>query len=188
MAAERQSKRVSRRAALRTSTAVGVAGVGLAVGATGRGLGPGRAAASAGGSFAVDGVIDPAVSIVRAGSGPPQRGDFFYTSARLFQVDKTDGPQIGVYQCFGAWTAASTETDAPDQRLTSVQFRLDGVGAIMGIINEGGAAGNAHVGALQGGTGAFTGVLGTFRQELLSGPLPGIAPGQAVFRAHFTLM
>jgi hypothetical protein len=186
MTTEQRPARVSRRSALRTGTAVGAVGVGLAAGAAAIG-GPTRGARAAR-RFAVDGVVVDPVSIVRAGSGPPQRGDFFFTTARLFQAGETAGPQIGEYQCFGAWTAAGTDTSAPNQRLTTVQFHLDGLGAIMGLINEGGADPSGHVGAIQGGTGAFAGALGTFRQELLMGPLPGIAPGQAVFRAHFELL
>lgn len=189
---ERQQSRVSRRAALRAGAVVGAAGAGLAAGATGTRLGPGSAAAQPASwrmvHLEVDSVVEPAVSIVRAGSGPPQRGDSFYLSARLYPAGQTNRPQIGVYQCFGAWTAAGTETDAPDQRLTTVQYHLAGRGAIMGLINEGGANPSAHIGAVQGGTGEFTGALGTFRQVLLSGPLPGVAAGQAVARGVLDLM
>jgi hypothetical protein len=133
-------------------------------------------------------VVGTPVTILRAGSGPPQRGDWFHVDAQLYASGQTDRPPIGVYQCFGAWTNASTETTAVDQRLTSVQFRIDGRGAIMGLINEGGAAGSDHVGAVQGGTGEFAGALGSFQQILVSGPVVGVAPGQTVVRAVFDLM
>ena len=187
MAAEQRNTRVSRRAALRTGTTAGAVGVGLAAGVAGGGVPARRARASR--SFEVDFVPVDSVSIVRAGSGPPQRGDSFYVSARIYAAGKLDGPQIGEYQCFGAWTAAGTDMSAPDQRLTTVQFRLDGLGAIMGLINEGGTQANDHIGAVQGGTGAFAGVLGTFRQVTLTGPLVvGVAPGTTVVRATFDLM
>ena len=97
-------------------------------------------------------------------------------------------PPVGIYQCFGAWTNAGTDTAAFDQRLTSVQFRLDGRGAIMGIINEGGADPAVHVGAVQGGTGEFAGALGTFQQVLVAGGVPGVTAGQNVFRGVFELI
>ena len=43
-----------------------------------------------------------------------------------------------MYHCFGAWTTAADDTDAPYQRLTTVQYLMDD-GAIMGLINELGA-------------------------------------------------
>ncbi len=187
MAAKRvQSTRVSRRTALRAGSVVGAVGAGLAVGAAVPRLGPRRALAAR--TFEVDGVGGEAVSIVRAGSGPPQRGDWFFVDARLYEAGRTDGPQIGVYQCFGAWTAAATDMSAPNQRFTSVQYKLDGLGAIMGLINEAGTGAAEHVGAVQGGTGAFAGASGTFRQAVLSGPIPGVAPGTTVFRATFDLL
>jgi hypothetical protein len=177
----KKTARLDRRAALRA----GAAGAGVAIGAAGLGLG----AASAGPrTFEVDAVVVDPVSIVRAGSGPPQRGDFFHVSARIYDAGRTDGPVIGEYQCFGTWTAAGTDTGARDQRLTTVQYHLFGMGAIMGLINEGGADPTGHIGAVQGGTGAFAGALGTFRQLNLTGPIPGVAPGQTVFRASFDLM
>jgi hypothetical protein len=136
----------------------------------------------------VDAVVGMPVSIVRAGSGPPQRGDWFHVDAQMFESGQTEGAQIGDYQCFGAWTHAATDTGAHDQRLTSVQYRLTNRGSIFGIVNEGGADPNVHVGAVQGGTGEFVGAQGTFQQLIQSGPSPGVAPGTTVFRAVFELM
>jgi hypothetical protein len=138
--------------------------------------------------FDVVAVVGAPVSILRAGSGPPQRGDWFHVDAQLYATGQTDGPTIGIYQCFGAWTNAATDTSAFDQRFTSVQFRLDGRGAIMGIINEGGADPGVHIGAVQGGTGEFAGALGSFQQVLVAGGVPGVEPGQAVFRGVFDLV
>ncbi len=116
-----------------------------------------------------------AVTITRAGSGPPQRGDFFHVDAPIYAAGDVNGTEIGRYQCFGAWTHAATDTSAPDQRLTTVQFRFAD-GAIMGLINEGGTTN--YFGAIQGGTGKYTGALGTFQQNLISGGTPGVAtPG-----------
>ena len=109
----------------------------------------------------------PGVSITLAGGGPPQRGDWFYIDSPLYAAGDAGGTQIGTYQCFGAWTHAADDAAAPDLRLTTVQFRFDD-GAIMGVINELGADASAHVGAVQGGTGRYTGALGTFQQ--LIGP------------------
>jgi hypothetical protein len=136
----------------------------------------------------VDAVVGDPVSIVRAGSGPPQAGDWFSVQAKLYEAGKTDGPQIGVYQCFGAWTAAATDTGAPNQRFTSVQFHLDRRGAIMGLINEAGASPSSHVGAVQGGTGDFAAALGTFHQVNLTGNIVGVSPGAAAFRGVFDLI
>jgi hypothetical protein len=138
---------------------------------------------------------DP-VSITRAGGGPPQRGDWFYIDAPIFAADDVNGAQIGVYQCFGAWTAASDDTEAPTLRLTTVQFRLD-EGSIMGLINEFGT--EFSVGAVQGGTGSYIGALGTFQQNPAPAPatpegsaMTPVAgtpmPGQSVFRATFDLI
>ena len=187
----RKSARLSRRAVLRTGAAAGTLGAGLAVGATGTVLGaagPVARPAVQVTHLEVDAVVGMPVSIVRAGSGPPQRGDWFHVDAQLFESGQTEGAQIGVYQCFGAWTHAATDTAARDQRLTSVQFRLTDRGSIFGLVNEGGADPNIHVGAVQGGTGEFAGAQGTFQQLILSGPSPGVAPGTTVFRAGFELM
>jgi hypothetical protein len=51
---------------------------------------------------------------------------------------------------------------ARETRLTTVIFDLDGQGMITGLIHEPPSA--DLVGAVQGGTGRFTGALGTFRQ------------------------
>jgi hypothetical protein len=116
-----------------------------------------------------------AVSLTRAGSGPPQRGDFFHVDAPIFAAGNVNGTEIGRYQCFGVWTHAATDTGATDQRLTTVQFRFAD-GAIMGLINEGGST--DYFGAVQGGTGKYTGALGTFKQLLVRGGTPGVAtPG-----------
>jgi hypothetical protein len=187
--ASEQAPRVSRRGALRAGVAAGAASAGLVGGAT-VGVAPAGAQAAAWRTMRLEliDVVGTPVSILRAGSGPPQRGDWFHVDAQIYASGQTDRPPIGLYQCFGAWTNAGTDAEAFDQRFTSVQFRLDGRGAIMGIINEGGADPAAHVGAVQGGTGEFAGALGTFQQLLVSGGVPGVTPGQAVFRAVFDLI
>jgi hypothetical protein len=176
---------LNRRAALRAGAVAGLVGASTA-------LGTARAAAQDTSGqmmhLEFDVVVGAPVSIVRAGSGPPQRGDWFFVDAVIYDVDATDGPPIGGYQCFGAWTHASTETSAPDQRITSVQFSLAGRGAIMGLINEAGADPPSHIGAVQGGTDEFAGVLGTFRQLPVTGAIPGVTPGQAVFRGVLDLI
>jgi hypothetical protein len=136
----------------------------------------------------LDAVVRNPVSIARAGSGPPQRGDWFFVDAVIYDAGATDGPAVGTYQCFGAWTHASTETTAPDQRLTSVQFNLEDRGAIMGLINEAGADPASHVGAVQGGTGEFAGLSGVFRQMNLAGGIVGVNANHAVFRGIFDLI
>ena len=115
----------------------------------------------------------PGVSITLAGGGPPQRGDWFYVDSPLYAAGDAGGTQIGTYQCFGAWTHAATDVGAADLRLTTVQFRLDD-GSIMGLINELGADPSATFGAVQGGTGRYTGALGTFQQ--LPGPEVAATP------------
>jgi hypothetical protein len=188
--------RVSRRAAIQAGAAAGAAGVGLAISVTG----PNRLAAQDGAwrteHLEVDFAPHDPVSITRAGGGPPQRGDWFYIDAPIFAANGVNGVQIGVYQCFGAWTAASDDTEAPTLRLTTVQFRLD-EGSIMGLINEFGT--EFSVGAVQGGTGSYIGALGTFQQNPAPAPAtpegsamaPAAAtpmPGQSVFRATFDLI
>jgi len=178
--------RLSRRAALRLGALTGALGAGLTI------LSPARPAhAQAAGwrqeKLEVDFTpVDP-ISMVRAGSGPPQRGDWFYIDAPIFPMGQIGTTQIGTYQCFGAWTHAGSETDAPNQRFTSVQFQFDD-GAVMGLINEGGKDPSAHVGAVQGGTGRFAGAIGTFRQINLTGVISGVTPGQAANRAILDLM
>lgn len=137
--------------------------------------------------------VDP-VSITRAGGGPPQRGDHFYVDGPIYAAGDVNGTQIGVYQCFGAWTAAADDVDAPNQRLTSVQFLFDD-GSIVGMINEAGMV-FAHIGAVQGGTGRFLGASGTFNQASLNAPGPDPSPGapgtpgtgQYVLRTTFDLI
>jgi hypothetical protein len=138
--------------------------------------------------------VDP-VTITRAGGGPPQRGDYFYVDGPIFAVGDVNGTQIGMYHCFGAWTSAD-DPDAPYLRLTTVQYLLDD-GSIMGLINEIGADPTSLVGAVQGGTGRYTGALGTFQQlpgpgaaeGSMATPGPGTpGAGQNVVRAVFELM
>jgi hypothetical protein len=120
---------------------------------------------------------DP-VSVTVAGSGPPQRGDHFYVDAPIYARGDEAGSEIGTYQCFGAWTAAADDMAAPNQRLTTVQFILAD-GSIMGLINEGGTGFDDHIGAVQGGSGAYAGALGTFMQitrEAAATGTPGATP------------
>lgn len=144
--------------------------------------------------------VDP-VSIVRAGSGPPQRGDHFYVDAAIYAAGDVNGTQIGTYQCFGVWTHAADDTSAPDQRLTTVRYSFDD-GAIAGLIHEAGADSEAHVGTVQGGTGEYAGALGTFQQITVHEPEAGVmatpgapspgpgtpAAGQLVVGARFDLL
>jgi hypothetical protein len=119
---------------------------------------------------------DP-VTITLAGSGPPQRGDHFYIDAPIYAMGDENGSQVGTYQCFGAWTAAADDTSADNQRLTTVHYILQD-GAIMGLINEAGADPNSHIGAVQGGSGAYAGAIGTFKQISRTGAPVGVtAPG-----------
>ena len=168
---------ISRRTALRAGAAASAAGVGMTVAAAG----PVRAAQDATPvgmqSERLEVVFTPSnpVTITLAGGGPPQRGDYFYV----------DGP---IY--------AADDTDAPYQRLTTVQFMMD-EGSIMGLINELGTEQVSNVGAVQGGTGRYTGALGTFQQlpgpsaaeGAMATPGPGTpAAGQNVVRAVFELI
>jgi hypothetical protein len=105
----------------------------------------------------------PGVTITRAGGGPPQRGDWFYVDSPLYAAGDAGGTRIGTYQCFGAWTHAAGDDAAPEHRLTTVQYHLQD-GSIMGLINEIGPDSTTLVGAVQGGTGKYTGALGTFQQ------------------------
>jgi hypothetical protein len=163
--------------------------------------GPVRAAQDAAGmqSEHLEVVFTPSdpVTITLAGGGPPQRGDYFYVDGPIYAADDVNGTQIGMYHCFGAWTSAADAADAPYLRLTTVQFLMD-EGSIMGLINELGAEDGANnVGAVQGGTGRYTGALGTFQQlpgpsaaeGTMATPGPGTPePGQNVVRAVFELM
>jgi hypothetical protein len=137
--------------------------------------------------------VDP-VSITLAGGGPPQRGDYFYVDGPIYASGDVNGVRIGTYQCFGAWTAAADDVDAPTQRLTTVQFQLaDGI--ITALVNEAGTTG--AFGAIQGGNGRFLGAIGTVQQIGVQPPGPDVAtpnvpgtpnPGQYVLRAIFDLM
>jgi len=138
--------------------------------------------------------VDP-VTITRAGGGPPQRGDYFYVDGPIYAVDDVNGTQIGMYHCFGAWTTAA-DPNAAYQRLTTVQYLMD-EGSIMGLINEIGAKPSSLFGAVQGGTGRYTGASGTFQQlpggapaeGTMATPAPGTpGAGQNVVRAVFELM
>ena len=188
---------ISRRSALRTGAAAGAAGVSMAAGAAG----PARAAQDATPTgmrrehLEVDYTpVDP-VTVTRAGGGPPQRGDHFYVDGPIYAAGDVNGTRIGTYQCFGAWTAAADDADAPIQRLTTVQFLLDD-GAIVGLANEAGTMGS--FGAVHGGTGRFVGASGTFQQNGVQNPTPGVVPtagapgtpgpGQYVLRAVFDLV
>ena len=119
---------------------------------------------------------DP-VSITLAGSGPPQRGDHFYIDASIHAMGDEMGAEIGIYRCFGAWVAAADATDVPAQRLTTVQFILFNDGIIFGLINEGGANSDMHIGAVQGGNGTYAGAFGTFRQLSREGAVAGTTQG-----------
>ena len=192
---------ISRRTALRAGAAAGATGVGLTVAAAA----PVRAgqdatpAAPAGWRTEhLEVVFTPSdpVTITLAGGGPPQRGDYFYVDGPIYAVDDVNGTQIGMYHCFGAWTSAADTTDAPYLRLTTVQYLMDD-GSIMGLINEIGDDPTSLVGAVQGGTGRFTGALGTFQQldgpsaeeGSMATPGPGTpAAGQNVVWAVFELM
>jgi hypothetical protein len=131
-------------------------------------------------------VVANPVNITLAGGGPPQRGDYFYIDGPIYAADDIGGAQIGQYNCFGAWTTAADDTAAPYQRLTTVQFLLND-GSIMGLINEGGSDPDIKVGAIQGGTGRYTGAVGTFQQFIEQGTTPGVAtPGSAAGEAAAT--
>lgn len=185
---------ISRRTALRAGVA-GAAGVGMTVGGAGF-VHASQDATPAGmrrERYEVDWApVDP-VSITRAGGGPPQRGDHFYVDGPIYAAGDVNGTQIGIYQCFGAWTAAADDVDALFQRLTSVQFLFDD-GSIVGMINEAGTG--SAIGAVQGGTGRFLGASGTFNQRGLNPPGPDPSPGapgtpgpgQYVLRTTFDLI
>ena len=124
----------------------------------------------------VDLIPDAPVSIVRAGSGPPQRGDHFYNSAKIFAAGDAGGTQIGTYECFGPWTHPGTEQGAKDNRLTAVQYQLSD-GVIAGLINETAPAVTAaNVGSILGGAGAYLGALGSFTQVVISSGGPAASP------------
>ena len=125
---------ISRRTALRAGAAASAAGVGMTVAAPVPCVPP-RTPRDATEHLEVVFIPADPVTITLAGGGPPQRGDYFYIDGPIYAVDDVNGTQIGMYHCFGAWTTAADDTDAPYQRLTTVQFLLD-EGSIMGLINE----------------------------------------------------
>jgi hypothetical protein len=139
--------------------------------------------------------VDP-VSITRAGGGPPQRGDHFYSDGAIYAADDVNGTRIGTYRCFGVWVAAADDVAAPTQRLTTVQFQFED-GVITGLANEAGTVGSIG-GVIQGGTGRFLGAIGTFDQLGVQppgpaeGPPPNIPgtpnPGQYVLLAVLDLL
>ena len=182
--------RLSRRSALRAGATAGAVGAGVAAGLAGS---PGAAALAAPLTLQMQmqhheidlAPAEEPVNIVRAGGGPPQRGDWFYVDAPIFEAGKVAGPQIGVYQCFGAWTNAANNEAATNQRFTCVQFHIFGKGALMGLINEDGTQGNDHVGAVIGGTGQFLGAHGSFRQVEISAT-PFVA--RAIFDVMLPMM
>jgi hypothetical protein len=179
--------RVSRRVALRTGAAAGVAGAALTVSAAGRSTVAAQDGAWRTEHLEVDFAPHDPVSITLAGGGPPQRGDWFYIDGPIYAADDIGGAEIGTYQCFGAWNAASDDANAPTLRLTTVQYHLND-GSIMGLINEFGT--EQSVGAVQGGTGKYTGALGTFTQSPPPASTEGAAatPAPDGFRATFELI
>lgn len=176
----RRTTGMSRRLALLHGGATGVAAIG-ALGLGQRVLAQDTPMAAPAGWHAlhleVSVVPHDPVSITLAGAGPPQRGDHFYVDAPIYAMGDEAGAEIGVYRCFGAWTAAADDTTAPVLRLTTVQFDLLQDGSIMGLINEGGTDVATHVGAVQGGTKAYTGAQGTFQQIIREGAVPGVPEG-----------
>lgn len=179
--------RVNRRTALRAAVPLAAGGAGLAL--AGRGATGAVAQSSAWNAMhlELDFIATSAgpVSITLAGSGPPQRGDWFYVDADVFASGDAGGAKIGVYQCFGAWTHAGTDTMAPDQRLTIIQFHLDSRGAIMGLVNEAGAMAADLVGTVIGGTGEFLGAIGSFRQPIIQ---PAAGGNPQINRGIFDLL
>jgi hypothetical protein len=194
-----KTARLSRRTAVRAGASVSAVGAAL-----GLGTAVPRAAVAQDGAWrreTLSVLFTPVdtVSITLAGGGPPQRGDTFYVDGPIYAVGDVNGTRIGTYQCFGFWTSASGEPTEPTQRLTTVQFLMDD-GSIMGLINEFGNAPVEHVGAVQGGTGAYFGALGTFQQievpteeapasPAAATPMAGTPnPGQFVVEARFDLL
>jgi hypothetical protein len=165
----RSLTRLNRRAALRAAVPLAAGGAGLVVAGRSGAAAPTQSAAWTPLHLELDFIATPpgAVSITLAGGGPPQRGDWYYVDADIFAMGDGGGTKIGVYQCFGAWTHPSTETSAPDLRLTVVQYHLDNRGAIMGLINESPTMGAQLVGTVLGGTGEFLGATGSFRQPII---------------------
>ena len=91
--------RLSRRAALRIGTLTGALAAGLAVGSGGSSLSTVRPAHAQAGAWRQEKLevdftpVDP-ISIVRAGSGPPQRGDWFYVDGPIYAADHVGGAEI----------------------------------------------------------------------------------------------
>jgi hypothetical protein len=172
----RRIVRLSRRAALRIGSRVSAVGAGLALGATWPSSTPALAVPVGWRKEHLEVGFIPvgAVSIVRAGSGPPQRGDAYFNEGLIYgEVTASGegrGPQIGIYRCFGPWVSASTDTTIRENRFTVVEYHLTGRGLITGLIDEGGSDGSAHIGAVHGGTGEFIGALGVFRQVVMGTP------------------
>src|SRR5437016_11733432 len=110
---EKASVRLGRRAALRAGAALGAVGAGVALGSAAPALAQGGwRTEHAEWEFSPTGV-----SITLAGGGPPQQGDFFTAWGPIVAVGDVGGAQLGMYHCFGVWTAASTDTSAPYTRL-----------------------------------------------------------------------
>ena len=138
---------------------------------------------------------DP-VSITLAGSGPPQRGDHFYIDAPIYAKGDEGGARdrnLPMFRCLDRrrrrhimlGSAADYRPLHPLQRMA----------AIMGLINEAGVDPNSHVGAVQGGSGAYAGAIGTFQQLSRTGTPVGVAtpggtpsPGPNVVDAVFDLL
>lgn len=185
MSQEQRSKepsRLSRRAALQAGAALGAAGAAMAAG-------PATGALAAQGGWRTEHLeydfvgLRP-ISITLAGSGPAQQGDTYSNTGPITAVGDVGGVQLGTYHCFGAWTAASTDTTVAYRRLTTVQFNLGERGSLFGVINEDTPSGADLIGVIQGGTGRYAGAQGTFRQ-IPNAPAPGlravidiIVPGQ----------
>ena len=174
--------RLSRRSALRAGAALGAVGAGAAIG-------PAATALAAQGGWRTEHLewdfVPTASSTPRAGSGPPQRGDFFSAWGPMFAVGDRRA-QLGTYNCFGVWTSASTDTLLPYTRLATVQFDLGERGSVFGVINEGPPPGAADpVGVIQGGTGRYAGAQGTFQQGTVT---PAAPPAPAQVRAVLDLL
>lgn len=195
-AVDKRGTRFNRRQALRMGAAVGAAGAGVAAGLSGPGSAPAPAQAQASAwktmHLELDVVTATNEFITQAGSGPPQRGDWQYADGKIYAGGDAGGTQLGTYQCYGGWTSAFSDTGLAGNRLVAIQFLLSGRGSIMGMINEGSPDASKNlVGAVSGGTGDFTGALGTFQQFILMPPTPTSTAGRnqgAVLHGVFDLM
>ena len=188
---------INRRTALRAGAAAGAVGVSMAAAAGGpvRAIEDATPAGMRSEHLEVEFTPVNPVSITLAGGGPPQRGDHFYVDAAIYAAGDVNGTRIGTYQCFGVWTAAADDIDAPTQRLTTVQFQFED-GVLTALVNEAGTTESG--GAIQGGSGRFLGATGTVKQLGCSprGPGDGATPsapgtpnpGQYVLRAVFDLL